>query len=271
MAHVRAVLGEAVAEAAGGRWREPVAALLDGKGTEPRHPARGPDPEWQTRQQSRGGDRLMTERLIVIGGGGAGISAATTAKRVNPDLKVSLLNSSAPTSAAADRPRRSRLQPKIDAAVAAGRIANKVESEFRIGIALGRPGHRNADQTPVQQQRVGLPQRAEPFALQAAIGRARGVARRHGVGTVGAVDRDEDGVGSSRVAKARAYVAQANAHAARGLVAGDAGPAVGTVQGKEEGVSSGIDRSAGQVGAQPTVGIGGHLQGSITGGMPPCL
>src|ERR671933_656046 len=32
----------------------------------------------------------MTERLIVIGGGGAGISAATTAKRVNPDLKVSL-------------------------------------------------------------------------------------------------------------------------------------------------------------------------------------
>jgi aminotransferase len=34
MAHVRDVLGEAVAEAAGGRWREPVAALLDGKGTE---------------------------------------------------------------------------------------------------------------------------------------------------------------------------------------------------------------------------------------------
>jgi aspartate/methionine/tyrosine aminotransferase len=33
MAHVRAVLGEAVAEAASGRWREPVAALLDGKGT----------------------------------------------------------------------------------------------------------------------------------------------------------------------------------------------------------------------------------------------
>jgi NADH oxidase (H2O2-forming) len=32
----------------------------------------------------------MTERLIVIGGGGAGISAATTAKRVNPDVKVSL-------------------------------------------------------------------------------------------------------------------------------------------------------------------------------------
>src|SRR3954464_11692852 len=32
----------------------------------------------------------MAERLIVIGGGGAGISAATTAKRVNPDLKVSL-------------------------------------------------------------------------------------------------------------------------------------------------------------------------------------
>jgi NADH oxidase (H2O2-forming) len=32
----------------------------------------------------------MTERIIVIGGGGAGISAATTAKRVNPDLKVSL-------------------------------------------------------------------------------------------------------------------------------------------------------------------------------------
>jgi len=34
MAHVRAVLGEAVAEAASGRWREPVAAMLDGKGTE---------------------------------------------------------------------------------------------------------------------------------------------------------------------------------------------------------------------------------------------
>src|SRR5919202_2656506 len=34
MAHVRAVLGEAVAEAAAGRWREPVAALLDGKGTD---------------------------------------------------------------------------------------------------------------------------------------------------------------------------------------------------------------------------------------------
>jgi aspartate/methionine/tyrosine aminotransferase len=33
MAHVRGVLGEAVAEAASGRWREPVAALLDGKGT----------------------------------------------------------------------------------------------------------------------------------------------------------------------------------------------------------------------------------------------
>jgi aspartate/methionine/tyrosine aminotransferase len=32
--HVRAVLGEAVAEAASGRWRRPVAALLDGKGTE---------------------------------------------------------------------------------------------------------------------------------------------------------------------------------------------------------------------------------------------
>jgi aspartate/methionine/tyrosine aminotransferase len=34
MEHVRAVLREAVAEAASGRWREPVAALLDGKGTE---------------------------------------------------------------------------------------------------------------------------------------------------------------------------------------------------------------------------------------------
>jgi hypothetical protein len=33
MAHVRDHLGDAVAEAAGGRWREPVAALLDGKGT----------------------------------------------------------------------------------------------------------------------------------------------------------------------------------------------------------------------------------------------
>jgi NADH oxidase (H2O2-forming) len=32
----------------------------------------------------------MTERLIVIGGGGAGISAATTAKRVDPDLRVAL-------------------------------------------------------------------------------------------------------------------------------------------------------------------------------------
>jgi aspartate/methionine/tyrosine aminotransferase len=34
MDHLRAVLGEAVAEAAEGRWREPVARLLDGKGTE---------------------------------------------------------------------------------------------------------------------------------------------------------------------------------------------------------------------------------------------
>jgi aspartate/methionine/tyrosine aminotransferase len=34
MAHVRAVLAEAVAEAARGRWREPVAAMLDGKGTD---------------------------------------------------------------------------------------------------------------------------------------------------------------------------------------------------------------------------------------------
>src|SRR4051794_20409601 len=34
MEHVRAVLGDAVAEAAAGRWREPVAALLDGKGTD---------------------------------------------------------------------------------------------------------------------------------------------------------------------------------------------------------------------------------------------
>jgi hypothetical protein len=34
MAHVRAVLGEAVTEAAAGRWREPVAVLLDGKGTD---------------------------------------------------------------------------------------------------------------------------------------------------------------------------------------------------------------------------------------------
>jgi aspartate/methionine/tyrosine aminotransferase len=34
MAHVRDVLGTAVAEAASGRWREPVAALLDGKGTD---------------------------------------------------------------------------------------------------------------------------------------------------------------------------------------------------------------------------------------------
>jgi aspartate/methionine/tyrosine aminotransferase len=34
MAHVRDVLADAVAEAASGRWREPVAALLDGKGTD---------------------------------------------------------------------------------------------------------------------------------------------------------------------------------------------------------------------------------------------
>jgi aspartate/methionine/tyrosine aminotransferase len=34
MEHVRAVFPEAVAEAASGRWREPVAALLDGKGTD---------------------------------------------------------------------------------------------------------------------------------------------------------------------------------------------------------------------------------------------
>jgi aspartate/methionine/tyrosine aminotransferase len=33
MEHLRDVLGEALAEAASGRWREPVAALLDGKGT----------------------------------------------------------------------------------------------------------------------------------------------------------------------------------------------------------------------------------------------
>ena len=32
----------------------------------------------------------MTERLIVIGGGGAGTAAATIAKRLNPDLKVTL-------------------------------------------------------------------------------------------------------------------------------------------------------------------------------------
>ena len=34
MERVRAVLGEAVEEAASGRWREPVAALLDAKGTD---------------------------------------------------------------------------------------------------------------------------------------------------------------------------------------------------------------------------------------------
>jgi len=33
MDHLRGVLGEALDEAASGRWREPVAALLDGKGT----------------------------------------------------------------------------------------------------------------------------------------------------------------------------------------------------------------------------------------------
>ena len=33
MEHLRAVLGEALDESAAGRWREPVAALLDGKGT----------------------------------------------------------------------------------------------------------------------------------------------------------------------------------------------------------------------------------------------
>ena len=33
MEHLRGVLGEALEEAASGRWREPVAALLDGKGT----------------------------------------------------------------------------------------------------------------------------------------------------------------------------------------------------------------------------------------------
>ena len=32
----------------------------------------------------------MTERLIVIGGGGAGTAAATIAKRLNPDLHVTL-------------------------------------------------------------------------------------------------------------------------------------------------------------------------------------
>jgi hypothetical protein len=34
MEHLRDVLGEAVAEVAAGRWREPVAALLESKGTE---------------------------------------------------------------------------------------------------------------------------------------------------------------------------------------------------------------------------------------------
>jgi hypothetical protein len=34
MEHVRAVLPDAVTEAASGRWREPVAALLGGKGTD---------------------------------------------------------------------------------------------------------------------------------------------------------------------------------------------------------------------------------------------
>jgi len=33
MEHLRSVLGEALDEAASGRWRAPVAALLDGKGT----------------------------------------------------------------------------------------------------------------------------------------------------------------------------------------------------------------------------------------------
>ena len=32
----------------------------------------------------------MSERLIVIGGGGAGIAAATTAKRLDPELQVTL-------------------------------------------------------------------------------------------------------------------------------------------------------------------------------------
>ena len=32
----------------------------------------------------------MTERLVVVGGGGAGTAAATVAKRLNPDLKVTL-------------------------------------------------------------------------------------------------------------------------------------------------------------------------------------
>ena len=32
----------------------------------------------------------MSERLIVIGGGGAGTATATIAKRLNPDLKVTL-------------------------------------------------------------------------------------------------------------------------------------------------------------------------------------
>ena len=32
----------------------------------------------------------MSERLIVIGGGGAGTAAATIAKRLNPDMKVTL-------------------------------------------------------------------------------------------------------------------------------------------------------------------------------------
>jgi hypothetical protein len=34
MEHVREVLDDALAEAASGRWRAPVAELLDGKGTD---------------------------------------------------------------------------------------------------------------------------------------------------------------------------------------------------------------------------------------------
>ncbi len=84
MEHLRAVLPEALDEAAAGRWREPVAELLERQGHRSRAAVAARRPGRQTRQHRPEGERAMSERLIVIGGGGAGTSAATIAKRLRP-------------------------------------------------------------------------------------------------------------------------------------------------------------------------------------------
>ena len=90
MEHLRQSLGEAVAEAASGALARARRGAARRQGHRPRGPVGRADPGWKTRTQHRGGERPMSERLIVIGGGGAGTAAATIAKRVNPDLKVTL-------------------------------------------------------------------------------------------------------------------------------------------------------------------------------------